>query len=112
MAQKRKRFESLSKEEIEAKRLSAIPVSTCKNNIKWDKVFREYLAEKGCQSTEYWYYPDTELDDILCHFWFEVRMQKSPLSATEKEEARNNKSDLYPERYTITSLRNLRNGLT
>ena len=70
------------------------------------------MTEKNYNSTEYWCYPDEELDGILSHFWFEVRTQKPPLSAEEKEQAKLNNADVYPERYTISSLRNLRNGLT
>ena len=112
MVVKRKRFESFTEEEIKQKRRNTIPNSIIKINIKWEKVFREYLTEKRCRSTEYCYYPDDELDSLLCHFWFEVRTQKSELTVEEKNEAKSNNRDLYPERYTIASLCNLQNGLT
>ena len=112
MAEKRKRFESFSDEQIKQKRLSTIPKSTLKNNDKWDRVFRSYLEEKGCENTQYWFYPDEELDRILSKFWFEVRTQKPSLTEEQRKEVENKNSDLNPDRYTIASLRNLRNGLS
>ena len=71
-----------------------------------------YLEEKQYENTEYWCYPDGELDEILSHFWFELRTQRPALNESERNAAINNNSDIYPERYTIASLRNLRNGLS
>ena len=112
MADKRKRFEDFSADEIKEKWLATIPKATTKCNLKWQRVLREYLAEKGFTSTEYWCYPDDDFDAILSKFWFEVRTQRPPLTAEEMIDARENKLDLHPELYTIASLRNLRNGLS
>ena len=81
------------------KKHKATPQSTLKCNKKWNKVFREYLEEKDFECTEYWCYPDEELDAILAKMWFELK-------STVKDE----KGEFLP--YTITSLRNLRNALT
>ena len=62
-------------------------------------------------STEYWYYPEEELDQVLAKFWFEVCTQHEPLDKVQKQEALKNNTDVNPERYTIASLRNLRNSL-
>ena len=94
-----KRHQSFSTEEITKKRHKATPDSTFKCNKKWDKVFREYLQEKNYEYTEYWCYPDDELDSILVKMWFE-------LCSSVKDD----KGEFLP--YTITSLRNLRNALT
>ena len=75
MVTKRQHFKHFSDDEISKKRRSTIPKVTIKNNDKWDSTFRSYLEESGCENTEYWYFPEPELDDILCHFWFEVRTQ-------------------------------------
>ena len=99
MASTLKRHKSFSDQEIVQKRYEATPQSTLKCDKKWTKVFREYLMEKDCINTEFWTYPDEELDAILCKFWFEVR-------STHK------KNDGEFEQYSITSLRNLRNALT
>ena len=112
MAEKRKCFENFTEEEIKKKRKSTIPKATLKNNDKWDRAFRSYLQESGAENTQYWYYPDDELDKILCKFWFEARTQRSPLSEEEKRHAIANNDDPFPERYSIASLRNLRNGLS
>ena len=64
------------------------------------------------KNSEYWYYPEDELDNILCKFWFEVRTQHPGLDNNERDEALKKNQDPYPERYTIASLRNLRNGLS
>ena len=112
MAEKRRRFEHFTDDEIKKKRIETIPKSTLKNNDKWNRVFRSYLQESGAQNTQYWFYPDEELDKILSKFWFEVRTQRAPLSDTERNEAFKNNEDPHPERYTIASLRNLRNGLS
>ena len=94
-----KRHQNYSDEQIVKKRQDAVPKSTIKCDKKWDKVFREYLMEKECANTEYWTYPDDELDRILSKFWFEVRSTKLT-------------SDGEYEHYSLTSLRNLRNALT
>ena len=112
MAAKRKRFESFTSEELHAKRQNTVPTSTVKNNRKWDKVFRDYLREKQCGNTEYWYYPDEELDSVLSNFWFEARTQRSPLTPEEKILAKERNQDIHPDLYSIASLRNLRNGLS
>lgn len=70
-------------------------------NEKWDRVLRNYLEECNFQSTEYWCYPDNELDKILCKFWFKVWTTKN------KDD-----SGTHPELYFIASLWNLRNGLS
>ena len=112
MAEKRRRFEDFSDEQIQFKRKSTIPKATLKNNDKWDRAFRSYLMEKGVENTQYWYYPDEELDHILCKFWFEARSQRAPLNEDQRREALAKNLDPYPERYTIASLHNLRNGLS
>ena len=113
MAMQRKRHGEFTEEEIKEKRRNVVPKATLKNNSKWDKAFRDYLREKDFQSTEYWCYPDEELDTILCKFWFEVRTTRPPLQTPEEiQEAKNNNKDIHPEYYTIASLRNLRNGLS
>ena len=48
MATKRKHFETFTAEEISTKRCNTIPSSTLKNNIKWDKVFKDYLRREKC----------------------------------------------------------------
>ena len=106
MAVKRQRFEHFTEEQIKKKRQSTVPKATLKSNDKWERAFRSYLQEKGLESTEYWYYPEDELDDILSHFWFEAHTQRPLLSNEEKHQAIPN-----PDRYTIASLRNMRNGL-
>ena len=116
----RKRFASFTNDEIEKKQQDATPKSTLKCNKKWDKVFRSYLEEKELPNSEYWTYPDDELDNILSVFWFEVRTTKPPLSEhTEIElhepnakKSRKNLPNKHPEYYSIASLRNLRNGLS
>ena len=76
MAQKRKRFEHFTEDEIKQKRKNTVPKATLKNNDKWDRAFWSYLEEKGTENSQYWYHPDDELDKILCNFWFEVRTQR------------------------------------
>ena len=94
-----KRHQSFSNDEITKKRHKATPDSTLKCNKKWDKVFRDYLSEKDYECTEYWCYPDEELDTILAKMWFELRSS-----------VKDNEGNYI--HYTITSLRNLRNALT
>ena len=62
-------------------------------------MFREYLQEKDYECTEYWCYPDDELDSILAKMWFELHSS-----------VKDDNGEFMP--YTITSLRNLRNTLT
>ena len=112
MAEKRKRFEKFSEEELRIKHRNTIPKATQKNNVKWDRVMKQYLQEIGCTSLDYWAYPDNDFDQILSHFWFEVRTQQRPLNEEEMQHARDNGLDLHPEMYTIASLRNLRNGIS
>ena len=112
MAAKRKRFENFTDEEIKQKRHATIPKATIKNNEQWNRTFRNYLEEINAHSTEYWYYPDEELDQVLSRFWFAVHTQRDPLNESEKKEAMKNNSDIHPEQYTIASLHNLRNGLS
>ena len=52
------------------------------------------------------------LPRTLAKFWFAVWTQRSKLTDAERKEVETNGGDLYPEMYTIASLRNLRNGLT
>ena len=99
MASIQKRHKSFTDGDLRKKTQSVTPVGTLKCDAKWNKVFREYLREKECNNTEYWSYPEDELDDILSKFWFEVR-------STNVDQNGEN------ERYSITSLRSLRNGLT
>ena len=112
MAEKRKCFEHFSDEEIKKKRKETTPKATIKNNEKWDRVFRAYLEESEAQTTEYWYYPDEELDLILSRFWFDVRTQKQPLNEEEKIQILSKNGDPYPHQYIIACLRNLRNSLS
>ena len=62
-------------------------------------MFRECLNEKEFANTEYWTYPENELDSILAKFWFEVRSTNV------------NENGDY-EHYCVTSLRSLCNGFT
>ena len=66
--------------------------------------YLHYLKQKNFACTEYWCYPDDELDKILCKFWFNVWTTKPP---REDENDSN-----HPELYTIASLRNLCNGMS
>ena len=52
------------------------------------------------------------MDKILAKFWFEVRTQKPALTEEQKANALANNADPNPNRYTIASLCNLRNGLS
>ena len=70
------------------------------------------MQEIEAENTQYWYYPDDELDKILATFWFAVKTQRPALEEQAKEEAIRKGNDPHPERYTIASLRNLRNGLS
>ena len=72
MASKR-RHKDFSEDDLKRKRLEATPSGTLKCDAKWNRVFREYLAEKEYANTEYWTYSDDELDTVLSRFWFEVR---------------------------------------
>ena len=65
MASPRKQHQTFTSEQIKKKRHEATPDSTLKCNRKWNKVFRDYLEEKDFESTEYWCYPEDELDRIL-----------------------------------------------
>ena len=116
MAEKHKRFAHYSKQEIEKKQQEATPKSTLKCNKKWNLVFRNYLQEKELENTEYWTYPDDELDDILASFWFEVRTNRSSKDEIDENDkakkAKVETNDQYPEYYSIASMRNLRNGLS
>ena len=94
-----RRHKSFTDEEIVKKRNESTPQSTLKCDKKWTKVFREYLMEKDCQNTEFWTYPEDELDSVLAKFWFEVRSNQ-----------RDQNGDFIP--YSLTSLRGLRNALT
>ena len=38
------------------------------NVTKWDTLFKEFLLEKEFENTEYWTYPDKELDSVLVKF--------------------------------------------
>ena len=80
-------------------KIAATPKGTLKCDAKWNKVFRDYLTEKEFKNTEYWTYPDDELDHVLGRFWFEVR-------SSNKDQ---NREFIH---YSVTSLRSLRNGLT
>ena len=77
----------------------ATPASTLKCDKKWTKVFRDYLEEKDCENTEFWTYPEDELDTILSKFWFEVRSNQKDQNGEFKH-------------YSLTSLQGLRNALT
>ena len=66
------RHQPYTSEEIQQKRYDATPQLTLKCDKKWSKVFREYLMEKDYANTEFWTYPDDELDRILAKFWFKV----------------------------------------
>ena len=112
MAKKRKCFEHFSDKEIRIKRQNTIPKATLKNNEKWEHAFRCYLEESGAENSEYWYYPDEELDQVLSKFWFDVHTQKEPLSEEKRREALSINEDPYEERYSIASLWNLQNGLS
>ena len=90
---------SFTPEQIKKKRHEATPESTLKCNKKWDKVFRAYLEEKEFENTEYWCYPDDELDTVLSQMWFEIRSKNT-----------DEQGEFIP--YTVTSLRNMRNALT
>ena len=94
------------------KKDSTIPKATLKSNEKWDHAFRCYLEKIGTENCQYWYYLDEELDQVLSKFWFEVRTQREPLNEDQKKQTLESNSDVNPERYTIASLRNLRNGLS
>ena len=87
MAQKRKHFELLSDEDVKIKRISTIPKATLKNNDKWDRVLCCYLEEIGAENTQYWFYPEEELDLVLSKFWFAVRTQRQPLDSKGMAEA-------------------------
>ena len=99
MASFSKRHKSFSEAEIKQKKEESTPKSTLKCDKKWTKVFREYLMEKDVENTEFWTYPEDELDDILSRFWFEVR-------STNIDE----NGDF--THYSLTSLHGLRNALT
>ena len=75
------------------------PTGTLKCDAKWKRVFEDYLRGKDFANTEYWTYPDDELDSILSKFCFEMRSSQV-----------DDKGDFIP--YSITSLHSLRNGLT
>ena len=65
MASFSKRHKSFTDQQIQEKGYEATPKSTIKCDKKWTKVFREYLMEKDVQNTEFWTYPEDELDSIL-----------------------------------------------
>ena len=94
-----KRHKEFTEADLKKKRLDATPQCTLKCDAKWNKVFREYLMEKEVQNTEYWTYPDDELDNVLAKYWFEV-------CSTNVDE----NGDSVP--YCVTSMRSLQNGLT
>ena len=95
----RKRHKQYSEEDLKRKKLEVTLAGTLKCDAKWNRVFHEYLREKDYANTEYWTYPEDELDTILSKFWFEVRST----NVDENGEF---------EHYSLTSLRSLRNGLT
>ena len=99
MASFLKRHKSFTDDQIQQKKQECTPQSTLKCDKKWAKVFREYLMEKEVQNTEFWTYPEEELDDILSRFWFEVRSGQ-----------KNEHGEF--QHYSLTSLRNLHNALT
>ena len=92
------RHQSYTSEEIKQKHHDATPQSTLKCDKKWSKVFREYLMEKDYANTEFWMYPDDELDRILAKFWLKVQ-------SNQKDE---NGDFIH---YSLTSLCGLRNAL-
>ena len=89
-----KRHKEFTEADLKKKRLDATPQGTLKCDAKWNKVFREYLMEKEVQNTEYWTYPDDELDNVLAKYWFEIR-------STNVDE----NGDSVP--YCVTSMRSL-----
>ena len=64
-----KRHQSFTDEEIKKKKIQATPKGTLKCDAKWNRVFRDYLAEKEYHNTEFWTYPEDELDQIFAKFW-------------------------------------------
>ena len=76
-----------------------MPKKTPQNAIKNGTNALDSTQRKKAVSTEYWCYPDEELNAILCKFWFEVQ------SGVTNENGEF-------EMYSISSLKSLRNGLT
>ena len=94
-----RRHKHFTDQQIQEKQQNTIPKSTVACDRKWDKVLIDYLKDCGHDSTEYWCYPDEELDAILVKFWFEVR------SSVINDDGEN-------EPYSVASLRNCCNAIT
>lgn len=66
------RFNFMSNEQHSEKREKLKPPNTLKANKKADKLFKSWLTQRGIHS-DYWDLTASELDDLLCKFYFEVR---------------------------------------
>ena len=70
-----------SEDDLKRKKQEVTPVETLKYDAKWDRVFRdsEYLHEKEFANTEYWTYPDEELDSIVpSEIFYDLRVKATP----------------------------------
>ena len=92
----KKRFATISDEELAAKRRNLIPKATTKAEQNADRILSTYLEqlkEEGqIENTDWKHYPDYDLDAVLCKFWFAAR----------------NKSG---EHYTMATLENIKHSL-
>lgn len=66
---------NITDEQLQEKREDLKNKNTIKANKKADKVFSMWLRLRGIH-TDYWDLSVSELDDILCKFYFEVRTEE------------------------------------
>lgn len=78
---KTSRFNFVSDEHLQKKRKDLINGNTVKADKKAEKVFAEWLIQRGIH-TDYWDLAAEELDQLLSKFYFEARTVEGELYKT------------------------------
>ena len=81
---------------LQSKHLEYQNKNTKKAEKTAKKQFMEYLAEIGCDSTDFWTYDECDLDLHLAKFWFAARQEKVDNDTGESK------------KYKVQSLKSLR----
>ena len=87
----------LSDEEIKQKKESLKNKNTQNADKRAETAFRNFLSDAGCDSTEFWFFTEHDLDSWLSKFWFGART----VPQKEKE------SDMY----SVNTLRGFAYGI-
>ena len=99
-------FVLYSEEELKEKHDLSKNKNTIKSEARANSAFQKFLVQAGKEDLQYWFYEETELDEMLEKFWFGARKCSESDNETEGEDTE--KEDLM---YSANTVKNFRYAL-